>query len=242
MPPMARPKLKEQLQRVREDAIIDGVNQLLSEKGYELMTVDEVAATVGIAKASLYTHFRSKEELATAAMVRTLERALDYTRSTPMQAIPAAIDKLRAMVDWTFDVQLAGQMPSLPSQNSSLRAVLSSNKRYLAFVLELSDVLEGWIRLAQKAGDLDRELPAEVVLFTLFARACDAVLPVLKAGGQYTDQQIKQLLIRACFGGLSGSAAKVQARQRAAPRPDPTARGAAGAASVAAPVRSRRAA
>lgn len=209
---MARPKLKEQLQRVREDAIIDGVNRLLSEKGYELMTVDEVAATVGIAKASLYTHFRSKEDLAAAAMVRTLERALDYTRSTPMQAIPLGVDKLRAMVDWAYDVQLAGQMPSLPSQNSSLRAVLSSNKRYLALVLELSDVLEGWIRQAQKSGDLDRELPAEVVLFTLFARACDAVLPVLKAAGRYSDQQIKQLLIRACFGGLSGSAVKAPAR------------------------------
>jgi AcrR family transcriptional regulator len=215
MPSMVRPKLREQLQRVREDAIIDGVNRLLSEKGYELMTVDEVASTVGIAKASLYTHFRSKEELATAAMVRTIERAIDYTRSTPMQAIPAAIDRLRAMVDWTYDVQLAGSMPSLPSQNSALRAVLSSNKRYLALLMELSSVLEGWIVDAQKAGDLDRDLPGEVVLFTLFARACDPVLPVLKAGGQYTDAQIKQLLIRSCFGGLSGTGARPAATTRA---------------------------
>ncbi len=211
---MVRPKLKEQLQRVREDAIIDGVNRLLSEKGYELMTVDEVASTVGIAKASLYTHFRSKEELASAAMVRTLERAIEYTRSTPMQAIPSAIDRLRSMVDWTYDVQLAGAMPSLPSQNSALRAVLASNKRYLQLLLELSGVLEGWIVDAQKAGDLDRDLPGEVILFTLFARACDAVLPVLKSTGQYTDAQIKQLLIRSCFGGLSGAPSKTSAPAR----------------------------
>jgi len=36
------------------------------------MTVDEVAADVGIAKTSLYKHFESKEELAAAAMVREM--------------------------------------------------------------------------------------------------------------------------------------------------------------------------
>ena len=43
----------------RESAIIETVNRLLAEKGFEAMTVDEVAAEVGIAKASLYKHFSS---------------------------------------------------------------------------------------------------------------------------------------------------------------------------------------
>jgi len=46
--------------KVREDAIIQVVNRLLAEKGFDAMTVDEVAAGVGIAKASLYKHFPSK--------------------------------------------------------------------------------------------------------------------------------------------------------------------------------------
>ena len=41
---------KQQMLKAREDAIIETVNQLLAEKGFEAMTVDEVAATVGIAK------------------------------------------------------------------------------------------------------------------------------------------------------------------------------------------------
>jgi hypothetical protein len=45
---------KAQMLQAREDAIIRAVNRLLSEKGFDLMTVDEVAAEVGIAKASLY--------------------------------------------------------------------------------------------------------------------------------------------------------------------------------------------
>jgi len=54
---MARMSFKEQVLRVREDAIIASVNRLLADKGFDLMTVDEVAADVGIAKASLYKHF-----------------------------------------------------------------------------------------------------------------------------------------------------------------------------------------
>ena len=48
---------KAQMLAAREQAIIEAVNRLLSEKGFEAMTVDEVAASVGIAKASLYKHF-----------------------------------------------------------------------------------------------------------------------------------------------------------------------------------------
>ena len=50
---MPRTPFKEQMLRAREDAIVASVNRLLAEKGYDLMTVDEVAADVGIAKASL---------------------------------------------------------------------------------------------------------------------------------------------------------------------------------------------
>ena len=71
---MAKGGFRQQVLRVREDAIVSSVNRLLAEKGFDLMTVDEVANDVGIAKASLYKHFASKEALAAAAMVRVLQR------------------------------------------------------------------------------------------------------------------------------------------------------------------------
>jgi len=64
---VARLSFKEQMLAAREEAIIQSVNRLLAEKGFEAMTVDEVASAVGIAKASLYKHFPSKEDLAAAA-------------------------------------------------------------------------------------------------------------------------------------------------------------------------------
>jgi TetR/AcrR family transcriptional regulator of autoinduction and epiphytic fitness len=202
---MARVSLKEQMQRVREDAIVDAVNQLLATKGYELMTVDEVAAEAGLAKASLYKLFTSKEELAAAAMVRVLERALAQADALEQQQPDAsARERLEAMVRWTLRVQLAGEMPTLPAQNSRLVAALKGHRAYMDRLFELSDRLGGWIVEAQKRGGLNPKLPSELVLFTMFARACDPVLGMLKASGQYSDEQLVALLMATTFNGLAG--------------------------------------
>lgn len=197
---MARGSFREQVLKVREDAIVSAVNRLLAEKGFDLMTVDEVAADVGIAKASLYKHFASKEALAAAAMVRVLQRTADVVEAQPPAL--AAIDKLKAVTRWALEVQLAGEMPTLPSQNSSLRAELLGSKAYLDLLMHVSEQLGVWIERSQADGAIDPELPAEVVLYTIFARACDPVPGFLKAGGRYDDKTIVDLVLGTCFNGL----------------------------------------
>ncbi len=187
--------------QAREDAIMRVVNQLLAEKGFDAMTVDEVAANVGIAKASLYKHFPSKEDLAAAAMVRVMRRAQAFLKELPPEA--SALQQLRTVARWTMELKLAGEMPSLPSQNSSLRATLMANKEYLDGLIEVSDRLGAWIEAAQAQGAINNQLPAIAVLYTLYARACDPVLEFLKMGGQHTDAQIVDLVLSTCFDGLN---------------------------------------
>ena len=187
--------------QAREDAIITVVNQLLSEKGFEAMTVDEVAARVGIAKASLYKHFPSKEDLAAAAMVGVMQRAQEYLQTIAPQGTP--LDKLRAVARWTMGLKLAGEMPSLPSQNSTLRTTLTSNKDYMDGLIEVSDQLGAWIEEAQAQQQISSKLPAIAVLYTLYARACDPVLEFLKMGGQHTNEEIVELVLSTCFDGLN---------------------------------------
>lgn len=211
--PMSTP-LRERMRLLREEAIVDVVNRLLADKGYEFMTVDEVAAEVGMAKASLYKHFASKEALAAAAMVRILERALAVMDDLERDSSQPAIERLREMLRWTMRTLYEGQMPSLPAQNSALRAVLTANKTYMNLVLRLSDRLGAWIVEAQRDGTVSSSLPPEVVLFTLFARACDPVLPLLKSTGQYSADEIYGWMLQTCFSGLSGAPT-----QRAAAHP-----------------------
>ena len=192
---------KAQMLLAREDAIIKVVNQLLAEKGFEAMTVDEVAANVGIAKASLYKHFPSKEDLAAAAMVGVMQRAQAFLDTVAVDA--TALDKLRSVVRWTMSLKLHGEMPSLPSQNSSLRTTLMANKAYMDGLMDVSDRLGAWIERAQSDGTINPKLPAIAVLYTLYARACDPVLEFLKMGDLMENDQIIELVMSTCFDGLN---------------------------------------
>jgi TetR/AcrR family transcriptional regulator of autoinduction and epiphytic fitness len=197
----AKPSFKQQMLQVREDTIVQTVNRLLAEKGFDAMTVDEVSAEVGIAKASLYKHFASKEDLAVAAMVRVMRQAQAVIAALPAQDAPLL--KLQAVVRWVLELKLAGGMPSLPSQNSSLRAALAASTAYMAGLMDISDRLGAWIEAAQATGDLNPRLPPIAVLYTLFARSCDPVVEFLKMGNLYPDEEIVALVLSTCFDGLT---------------------------------------
>jgi len=199
---MARLTYKEQIQRVREDAIVEAVNRLLATKGYDAMTVDEVAAEAGMAKASVYKHFASKEDLAAAAMVRALDRALDFVDGLRENAEARPIEQLKAVAGWAVTSQLEGEMPTLPSQNSSLSNSLQANEAYMDRLISLSNKLSIWITQAQTSGQLNPDLPAEMTLYILFSRACDPVVGMLKASGMYTDAQILAWVTTTTFDGL----------------------------------------
>jgi AcrR family transcriptional regulator len=199
---MNKPSFRERVLRAREDAIVASVNRLLAEKGYESMTVDEVAADVGIAKASLYKHFASKEQLAATAMVSVLDRALAFLEQEAARDA-APIEHLKAVARWTMQVTLAGEMPSLPSQNSTLRTALTQHRGYLDRVMRVSEQLGAWITAAQADGQVDPKLPPEAVLYTLYARACDPVLSFLRAGGAMSDEQVIEVVLTTCFDGLA---------------------------------------
>jgi len=197
-----RPTLREQQLKLREDVILREVNALLAEKGYDLMTVDEVAARVGIAKPSLYKHFESKEALAAAALVRLLERTRDAIEAQPAPA--PALDKLKGVVRWALREHLDGRMPSLPSTSPALRESLARHPGYVDVLIEVSERLGAWIEEAQRVKAIAPRLPPEVVLYTVFALACDPVSDYLKLSGSYTDDEIVELVTATCFDGLAG--------------------------------------
>ena len=205
---MTRLSFRQKTHLAREDAIVGTVIRLLAEKGFDQMTVDEVAADVGIAKASLYKHFASKEALAASAMEQALGLALQQVQLIEQdpQHAGQALSRLRALTRWTLQTQLAGKMPTLPAENSALRNALINHRGYMDRLMALSDLLGAWIVQAQADGSVNARLPPEAVLYTVYARACDPVLGFLKAGGSYSDDQIIDMVMLTCFEGLASRA------------------------------------
>jgi AcrR family transcriptional regulator len=199
--PVRKLTFREQQFAAREEAILSVVNRLLASKGFDLMTMDEVAGEVGIAKPSLYRHFESKEHLAAVAMERLLDRLLAVTEAQPPQS--TAQNKLKALLAWALREHLQGTLPLLPSTRSSLRQALTAHRPYVDRLVRLTDTVAAWIEQGKAQGALRTELPTEVLMLTLFARACDPTLEFLRETGQFTDERVIELMLACCFEGLA---------------------------------------
>jgi AcrR family transcriptional regulator len=63
--------LRERRRRMLRDEILVAAQQLLGERGFAALAMDEVAQRVGVSKPTLYAHFPTREDLA-AAMIGLL--------------------------------------------------------------------------------------------------------------------------------------------------------------------------
>ena len=197
---LGRLSFKDQAFKLREDAILDAATRTLASKGFDLMTMDDVALEVGISKPSLYKHFKSKEDLAGAAMVRLLDGAQEFLDARPQNEPPLA--QLSALLEWAMRVRLGGGLPFLPSASPQVREMLTRNLRYVAAVIKLNSQLKKRVQAAKKAGQLRSDLPDDVVLFSYYARTCDPAVEYLRLYTKMDTEAIVAHMLSVCFEGL----------------------------------------
>lgn len=71
--------------------------KLFAEKGYDATSIEEITATVGVAKGTLYYHFSSKEEIF-KFLVEEGIKLLKNSISIKTAKLTNSLDKLRAIV------------------------------------------------------------------------------------------------------------------------------------------------
>jgi AcrR family transcriptional regulator len=192
---------KDQAFKLREDSILDATTGILATKGFDLMTMDDVANLIGISKPSLYKHFKSKEDLVGSTMVRLLDGA-----SYQLEQLPEALsakEKLSALLEWALRVRLEGGMPFLPSTSAHVREMLMRNLKYVGKVIKLNAKLEKLVQQAQKKGELNPDLPTDVILYSYYARTCDPAVEYLQRFSKMSKDDIVKHMLNVCFGGLT---------------------------------------
>jgi TetR/AcrR family transcriptional regulator of autoinduction and epiphytic fitness len=189
--------------RWREEAILDAANRLLATKGFETMSMDDLAAAVGIAKGSLYKHFDSKEALAGAAMTRLL-RAIDAHLQAQDPAL-APIDRLKDLLAWALRERAAGRMPLLPSTSQSVQQALLANRDYVMALEDVGNRMADLVQQAAEQGRLRADLPVPVILYAIYARSCDPSFEYLRQSGEWSDDEVIAMMVSSCFDGLAAA-------------------------------------
>ncbi|WP_028456055.1 TetR/AcrR family transcriptional regulator [Chitinilyticum litopenaei] len=197
---LSKLSFKDQAFRLREDAILDATTRILAVKGFDLMTIDDIAAEVGISKPSLYKHFKSKEELVGAVMTRLIDEAGAQLAS--LDAGLSALQQLQALLEWALRVRLGGGLPFLPSTSAHVREMLMKNLLYVGKVIKLNSQLEKRVRQAKAAGELRADLPDDVILFSYYARSCDPTVEYLRLYSKMGDEDIVRYMLDVSFQGM----------------------------------------
>lgn len=191
---------KNQAFKLRENAILDATTVVLGDKGFDLMTMDDVAGAVGISKPSLYKHFKSKEELVGEALIRLIDGAINYLAQLDSKLPP--MQKLADLLEWALRVRLQGGLPFLPSTSAHVREMLMRNFKYVTRVMKLNRQLEALVLAAQKEGALNSALPCDVVLFSYYSRTCDPAVEYLQKFSKMGEDDIVSHMLKVCFEGI----------------------------------------
>jgi AcrR family transcriptional regulator len=83
----------------RRDELVDTALRLFYTRGFNATGIDKILAEAGVAKMTLYKHFRSKEELILAALNRRDEQFRNWLMSEMEKASPNPRERLLAMFD-----------------------------------------------------------------------------------------------------------------------------------------------
>jgi AcrR family transcriptional regulator len=145
------------------DRLLDAANELFYEEGVQTVGIDRVIEHAGVAKASLYNSFGSKDELVRAYLQRRHAiRQEAVTRALALVESPR--DRVLAMFDLLGDLQRAGSYRGCAFVNASTEARPGSGAE------QATRSFRDWLRsvfveLATEAGAADpQELARDLQL------------------------------------------------------------------------------
>jgi TetR/AcrR family fatty acid metabolism transcriptional regulator len=198
--------LKDKQRQEREEMILQAAEGLLAEKGYHDTSIDEIGARVGISKATVYLHFKTKEELVFALFERDLRRF-----PLLMENILASAKGPRAQLEELFRTMYTAilskkfQVLSAMSTTPALRKIFEEHHEHLK---ALSERPVAEVRMLLEAGkvtgDFDPLLPTEVMVSTFFSLLSPQVHQRLFVNtSQLAPDELVSALERIYFRGIA---------------------------------------
>ncbi len=192
---MSAPTVRERQRQVREDAILETARAILAKDGYEAMNMDDLAAQVGISKATLYAHFPSKDDVAAnviCLMLRLAEQDIHVGFDPTQRAIEHLEIGLRRSLErrvQTWNTNLA-----LPP------SVVIKNKKFYEQHQHLSSIIAEVVELAKAQGDVDQAISTPVLVRTvlwLFRADYEDLL----TEGKCTPEELVNTLVQMVING-----------------------------------------
>jgi len=151
--------------------------KLFAEKGYDATSIEEITATVGVAKGTLYYHFSSKEEIF-QFLVEEGVKLLKNSIAIKTDKLTNSLDKIKAIVLIELKV--------LVKYESFMTIILSEiwgtsqrSKMCRDYVFEYIQMIEEIVKEGMKKGELEEANP-NVIASGIFGFVCSSLIYKLR--------------------------------------------------------------
>lgn len=120
---------------VRIKQILDAALRVYSERGFAASRIDDIAAAAGLSKGGIYTHFKSKEEIFEALLMRAL--------TAPSAGQTAGLSKEPVTVNLVIEhvVEPIYKILSQPDGLAVLRLLVTDGIRMQAYMRQWHEVV-----------------------------------------------------------------------------------------------------
>ncbi len=153
--------------------------KLFAEKGYDATSVEEITATVGVAKGTLYYHFSSKEEIynflleeGTKLLINNIDLKISKLNNT--------IDKLRAVA--LLQLRIITKYQNLITiYLSQVWGNNERNQKCQKYINDYIDKIEEIVKDGIKKGELKKG-NSSIIASEIFAFTCAGLMYKIKSG------------------------------------------------------------
>ena len=180
--------------------IFETAMQLFADKGYEATSIEEITATVGVAKGTLYYHFSSKEERFNF-LVEEGMKLLKNSIQIKTDKVSNYIDKIRAII--------LIQIKVIVKYESLITIVLSQmwgkeerNKRSRKYVFEYLSIVEDIVREGIEKGEIIDKNP-EVIASEIFSLTSSCLIYKLKLEEKIDIQLMYKEIEKIAISGIA---------------------------------------
>lgn len=162
---------KERQRQERECLIVQAAEEILLEKGLRGVSMDDIAARVGISKGTLYLHFAKKEDLFLALLEQELRACLAILLEITAVDDSDVSTKLETIIRRIYHELLGKRFQLFYELHDGvdLQTILAKKREQaMEIFIEIGNRVTALLETGKANGVFEATLPTEVMVGTFF--------------------------------------------------------------------------
>ncbi|MCS6880972.1 MAG: TetR/AcrR family transcriptional regulator [Oscillochloridaceae bacterium] len=144
--------LRERRRQMLREEILEATHQLLTERGYAAMSMDELAARVGVSKPTLYNQFPTKEDLIAAMATQLIERMLALVAG---ERSASPLERLLRFLHTSVRLQVEHRTSTMQLWLPEIVDLLERHPHSRACLKRIDETIVATFHEAIQAGEID---------------------------------------------------------------------------------------